>query len=119
MEKCVEKICIVCPAGCRLSIKEENGSFVVEGNTCPRGKAYGENEMRDPRRTVTFSVRTTSSSMPCIPVKTTKPLPKALIGELLEVLKKCRITPPVRRGEILLKDFRSTGTDVIFTGESL
>ena len=115
----MEKICIVCPAGCRLSIREENGSFIVEGNTCPRGKAYGENEMRDPRRTVTFAVRTTLESSPCVPVKTSAPLPRALIAPLLEELKKCRITPPVKRGEILWKDFHSSGIDIVFTGEIL
>lgn len=117
MEKTVEKICIVCPAGCHLAIREENGNYIVEGNTCPRGKKYGENEMRDPRRVVTFAVRTDSPQMPCIPVKSSAPLPRGLIEELLTELKKCRISLPVKRGDVLLKDFRSTGIDIIFTGE--
>ena len=46
-----EKICIGCPAGCHLEITvREDGSLQIAGNTCRRGIAYAENEMRDPRR---------------------------------------------------------------------
>ena len=39
MEK--QFVCISCPMGCPLRVWEENGEVKVEGNTCPRGKAYG------------------------------------------------------------------------------
>ena len=45
-----ELICIGCPLGCALCVKyETDGSgdihvINVEGNTCPKGKNYGEKE---------------------------------------------------------------------------
>ena len=47
-----ELICIVCPKGCHLYVDEENNDFVT-GNSCPRGAAYGQNEIRNPQRTLT------------------------------------------------------------------
>ena len=31
-------VCIGCPRGCRLTIDEKDGEYIVTGNTCPRGK---------------------------------------------------------------------------------
>ena len=53
-----ELICIGCPLGCMLTVDIENGEVVnVEGNTCPRGKAYAEKEVTNPMRIVTSTVR--------------------------------------------------------------
>lgn len=30
--------CIVCPNGCHLQVEEADGSYIVHGNRCPRGK---------------------------------------------------------------------------------
>ena len=36
-------ICIGCPVGCALTVKTEQGAVIsVEGNTCKRGREYGE-----------------------------------------------------------------------------
>ena len=44
-------ICIKCPMGCKLSIENINGSFVVKGNVCNKGKEYGIKEITNPTRT--------------------------------------------------------------------
>ena len=42
--------CIECPMGCELEIQTLEGKVVsVEGNGCPRGKTYAENEVICPR----------------------------------------------------------------------
>ena len=52
-----EFVCISCPVGCRLTVwEDEDGAVQVQGNTCPRGKAYGVQEFTAPMRTVTSSV---------------------------------------------------------------
>ena len=39
-----ELICINCPLGCGLTVTLKDGDVVkVEGNTCPKGEAYGKN----------------------------------------------------------------------------
>lgn len=114
--KKIEKICINCPAGCHLELLcQKDGSFAVTGNSCPRGAAYAKQELTDPRRVVTAAVPLKAPVQGCVPVKTTAPLPAALIPELMHALLALRVTLPVRRGEILLKNFRDTNIDIVFT----
>lgn len=50
-------ICICCPLGCSLTVTLLEGkNSIVEGNTCPKGKSYGEKECINPTRMVTSSV---------------------------------------------------------------
>lgn len=62
-------LCICCPTGCRLSAERESESapWRVTGNRCPRGAAYAEDELADPRRVVTATVASDSAAMPRIP----------------------------------------------------
>ena len=49
-------VCIGCPRGCRLTIEEKDGEFIVSGNSCPRGKAFAVSEMTMPKRTICSTV---------------------------------------------------------------
>ena len=41
----VKLTCIACPMGCPLSVEMDGDKVInVTGNTCPRGKVYGEKE---------------------------------------------------------------------------
>ena len=33
-----EMVCITCPIGCHLTIRQDGEEIEVSGNTCPRGK---------------------------------------------------------------------------------
>ena len=50
-----ELICIVCPRGCHLTVDTELEK--VTGNTCKRGEIYGLNEVKNPTRIVTSTVK--------------------------------------------------------------
>lgn len=107
-------ICIVCPRGCRLTVDEEN-SYLVKGNACPRGEEYGKNEIMNPVRTVTTTVRIQSDVMKLCPVRTEKPIPKDKMFECVEALNKIVLKAPVKTGDIACKNLLSTGVDVIVT----
>ncbi len=112
-----ELICIRCPLGCRLSA-EWNGKFenlTIAGNRCPRGAEYAKQELCDPRRIVTAVVRCNSAVQSCIPVRTDRELPKGLIDRLLNTLYQIRVEIPVRRGDILIKNFEDSNVNVIFS----
>lgn len=114
--KKIEKICIGCPAGCHLEITiREDGSLHVAGNTCKRGIAYAENEMRDPRRVVTAVVHCSSKKLPYLPVRTDQALPVKLIEPLLRKLYSLNVCEPVRAGDILIHDFEGSKINVVFT----
>lgn len=109
-------VCISCPIGCRLLVREEIGGIIsVSGNSCARGEVYGREEMLAPKRVVTATVLTDSRSARRLPVKTAAPLPKELIGSLLAELYRMRIALPVRSGEVLLRNVGGSGVDVVAT----
>lgn len=107
--------CIVCPRGCALTVSfDENGSIKsISGNLCPRGKAYAENECVHPVRTITSTVRCLDGEM--IPVKTSSPIPKELMFEVMKEINSVRAADDIRIGDAVIKDVLGTGADIIAT----
>jgi CxxC motif-containing protein len=106
-------ICITCPTGCEMEVLCTEGKITVTGNRCPRGAAYAESEIRDPRRTVTAVVRCTDGRFQS--VRTDKPLPRPLIPGLLNKILKATF-PEAEPGAVIISDIEGTGVDLIATG---
>ena len=108
--------CINCTVGCRMTVVlSENGDFVsVSGNTCPRGAAYARQECTEPRRTIT-AVIPAGGSMTPLSVKTSAPVPKSLIPDIMRELSRVRISVPVLAGQVILPDVLHTGSDIVAT----
>ncbi|MDO5436387.1 MAG: DUF1667 domain-containing protein [Clostridia bacterium] len=109
-----ELVCIVCPRGCRLKVDEENG-FAVTGNTCPRGAEYGRNEISNPTRVLTSTVRITGALYPRCPVKTDKAVPKGMLRDIMKKLNVVSLTSPVAAGTVVLENVDGNGANVIVT----
>jgi CxxC motif-containing protein len=109
-------ICINCPRGCHLEISGENGNWDVSGNQCPRGIQYAIQEATDPRRMVTAAVPAIPGKN-CAAVRTSAPLPVAMIPELLNTLYKMQLSEPAKRGDVLLENWKESGIDVIFSAD--
>ena len=87
-----EFICINCPLGCALTVTMEQGQVLkVEGNTCPRGKSYGEKEVTNPTRIVTTSVKVAGGTAPVVSVKTASDIPKGKIKDCMAALKQVSV----------------------------
>jgi len=109
-----ELICITCPMGCTLDVTHEGDTIVeVDGATCKRGLDYAEEELTDPRRMVTTTVRVVGGLHPLLPVYTSAPIPKARIFDLLEAIRKAEVKAPVRVGDVVLEDVVDTDVDVL------
>lgn len=109
-----ELICIGCPRGCHLKVDEENG-YKVTGNSCPIGAEYGANELRNPTRVLTSTVKIVGGLHDCLPVKTNKPIPKGLLIEAMGQLKGIEVKAPVKTGDVIVENLLNTGADVIAT----
>ena len=109
MEK--HMICIMCPMGCNLTVKEDKGEILVTGNGCNRGVMFAKEEMTCPKRIVTTSVKTKNGVKAC---KTTAPIPKNLMFECVKEIEKLRLGD-VKFGQIIIKNVLGTGADVIVT----
>lgn len=109
----MEMICINCPLGCHLIINKQNDLIEVSGNTCPRGKEYAINELTNPTRTLTTTVRIKEAIYECLPVISSKPIPKDRIFDVLRVLKDVEVTSPVRINEVIVKNILDLDIDII------
>lgn len=98
-----ELTCIICPMGCSLEAEIAEGRVIsVLGNTCPRGKAYAENECINPVRTITTTVRCRSGEI--LPVKTDKPIPKKNISDAMKLINNASPDLPISIGDVIIKD---------------
>ncbi len=109
-----EFICISCPMGCHLSVDDSDKSnIIVTGNTCPRGKIYGINEVTRPKRMVTSSVKVINGIDLVVSVKTKEAIDKNLIFDVLNELKDIEVKAPIKIGDVIIKNVLNTGIDVI------
>ncbi len=109
-----ELICIVCPKGCHLTVDEEHGCAVT-GNGCPRGAEYGRRELTAPTRVVTSTVRCIGAAHPRCPVKTDRPIPKALIFDAMAALDAVELHAPVHIGDLVLENVCGSGANFVVT----
>ncbi len=105
-------ICITCPRGCHLTVDEDN-DYAVTGNSCPRGAVYGKNEILNPVRVVTSTVRTNKDSEPRCPVKTNGAIPKGKMFEAMELLNSIELQVPISVGQVVVPDLFGTGIDFV------
>ena len=107
-----ELICIVCPKGCHLHVDEEH-DYAVTGNGCPRGAEYGKIELTHPTRIITSTVRAEGCLHSRCPVKTSKPVPKGQMAEVVAALDSVVLHAPIHVGDVVLTDVCGTGADIV------
>jgi CxxC motif-containing protein len=101
-----ELTCIECPQGCRLTVEIENGKALkVTGNKCPRGEAYGRQEVENPVRTFTSSVLTSGLDIKMLPVRTSGAIPKDKMLPAMDEVRGILVTEPVPEGGIIKENF--------------
>lgn len=106
-------ICILCPRGCSLTAQLRNEGWTVTGNSCPRGEKYAIDECTNPVRTVTSVLRIGNRDGIMVSVKTSNPVSKGRMQEVMEMLRSTQVNAPVRIGDVLLRDV--CGADIIAT----
>lgn len=111
-----ELTCVVCPSGCKIVVTLDNSGKIVDvqGNSCPRGKTYAENEVTHPVRTLTSTVEiTTNHGRKMLPVKTDRPIPKEKILDAMMLVRRLKAKSPVNIGDVLTADFVTEGTNLV------
>ncbi len=110
--------CVVCPIGCELTVRyDENNisdnTISVSGNTCPRGEKYARTELVHPERTLTSIIKTNSSVLSMLPVKTSAPIPKEKIFDAMRLLNTLSANVPIKMGDIIYKNFIVDGVNLV------
>lgn len=108
--------CIICPIGCRIIVNEKDGNVeIVGGNKCRRGEKYAIDEVLNPKRIVTTSVFIKNGEFPLVSVRTSQPVPKEKVTEIVKEMKKISLVAPVKCGDVIVKNVAGTSADIIAT----
>lgn len=105
--------CIVCPMGCPLVVTKTNDGYKVEGNTCKRGEKYGVEELTNPKRVITTTVKLENSYLNLLPVKTKESIPKDMMFDVMKELDTIKVSAPINVGDVIVKNILDTGVDVV------
>ena len=114
-----EITCIICPKSCKIRVtKEEDNDIIhIQGNECLKGKKYALDEVTDPRRIFTSTVKLKNGPIRMLPVRTDLPIRKKDLFKARELVKDIVVEAPVPFGKIIFKDFIEKGINLIATRE--
>lgn len=105
--------CIVCPMGCPLTVTKLEDGYKVEGNSCKRGEKYGIEELINPKRVITTTVKLKGSYLNLLPVKTKESIPKDMMLDIMEELDRIEVNAPISVGEVIVENILGTGVNVV------
>jgi CxxC motif-containing protein len=107
-------LCVTCPVGCTLNVKIEGAEVLsVEGNACPLGEKYARNEVINPVRTFTSTVKVTGGTLPLCPVRSDAPIPLSKVFEVAAEAAKLTVTAPIEIGQVLIENVLGTGRNIV------
>ena len=87
----------------------------MSGHECSRGEKYALQELSDPRRILTGTIRVRGGFLPRLPVKTTGPIPKNMIMEASRMLAEISAAAPLQCGDVIAENFAGSGADLVAT----
>lgn len=93
--------CIVCPVGCKIKIDQEGN---IQGARCDRGVNFVKRELLSSERILTTTVRVERGIVKVIPVKSSRPLPKDRLRDIVKRISGISVSAPINRGDIVYKD---------------
>jgi CxxC motif-containing protein len=105
-------ICTICPRGCEIDVDISDGAVSdIRGAFCERGKVYTKNEVIDPRRILTTTIRIKDG--PLLPVRSALPLPKNLLNSAVKELNHMSVTTPIKIGDVIVHNILGSGIDIV------
>ena len=109
-------VCVVCPIGCEIDVVHDGGKIIsMEGNKCEKSAEFVTQELIEPMRILTTTVRIQGARWPVIPVRTEKAVPKRLFPRIMKQLRRIRLQAPVSMLDVVVKDVLGTGANIIVT----
>ena len=109
-------ICITCPQGCIIKVSGDPAKAEItscEGFKCKRGQVYAQNEFVHPVRILTSSVKVNGAAVPLVAVRTSAPIPKEMLMEAMEEVKKITVSGKLVPGDVIVENFMGTGADLV------
>jgi len=109
-------VCVVCPIGGEIDVVHDGDKIVsLEGNKCEKAEEFVRQELIEPMRILTTTVRLGGARLPVIPVRSDKPVPKRLFPNIMRQLKRIELKAPVNMLDVVVQNIASTGGNIIAT----
>jgi CxxC motif-containing protein len=109
-------VCVVCPVGCEIDVVHDGSKIIsMEGNKCEKSEEFVTQELIEPMRILTTTVRIEGSRSMVIPVRTDKAVPKRLFPRIMRQLRPIKLQAPVNMLDVVVRDVLHTGANVIAT----
>lgn len=94
--------CVLCPNSCTIRVLPDGET--TEGNRCKRGHAFALQEIKDPERFVTTTVRVNDKDNPLVPVRSDRPVKLAEIKDVVREVSKIRLEKRPESGTVIATD---------------
>ena len=107
-------VCVVCPKSCELAVEMRGSDLFVDGDACERGTTYARQEMYDPQRILTTTVKLSTGGL--LPVRSRCTVKKSELIPLTAQLRSVTVRPPVEIGQIILLSHEGTHIEIIASG---
>jgi len=109
-------VCVVCPIGCEIDVVHDGSKIIsMEGNKCEKSEEFVTQELIEPMRILTTTVRIQDSRWPVVPVRTDKAVPKRLFPRIMKQLRRVKLQAPVNMLDVVVRDVLRTGANIIAT----
>jgi len=109
-------VCVVCPVGCEIDVVHDGSRIIsMEGNKCEKSEEFVRQELIEPMRIFTTTVRVEGARWPVIPVRTDKSVPKRLFPRIMRQLRRVKLHAPVKIADVVVEDVQRTGANIIAT----
>ena len=109
--------CMVRPRGCTMTADIQGETITVTGNSCPRGEKHAIGECTNPVRSLTSVIRVSNREDTMVSVKSSAPIPKGKMFEIMEKIHSTSVEAPVQIGDVLIPDVY--GAHIVATKEIL
>jgi len=109
-------VCVVCPIGCEMDVVHDGVEIIsMEGNRCDKSEEFVRQELIEPMRILTTTVRIRGARWPVVPVRTDRSVPRRLFTGIIRQLRGITLQAPVKMLDVVAGDVLATGANVIAT----
>jgi len=109
-------VCVVCPIGCEIDVVHEGSRIIsMQGNKCEKSEEFVTQELIEPMRILTTTVRIQGSRWAVVPVRTDRAVPKRLFPRIMRQLRHIELEAPVNMLDVVVGDILHTGANIVAT----
>lgn len=76
---------------------------------------YAAEELLNPVRTLTTTIRVSNGVIPLISVKTDKPIPKEKLFKVMDTISEFEVNAPVKIGDVLIGNVGGLDANIVAT----